>query len=208
MLTYKYINLNNCLFFSITKLDLSMSRKKVETIDDTAAIHFFDLIGANLKSLHTLIIDCWKLNLKDLNKVGQKIKTCGTLKHLSLADVNERRMENFPDGFSIGSNNCSNTFLHQLVFNLPKLKELCLYWYKIDDYPLDTTSARQLGTCFHNHWEKDSFNIKIRNNSVSVETALKSAFTETGHRKPPCTVNTLVLNSGCLMLRIRRRFFK
>ena len=130
------------------------------------------------------------------------IKTCNSLKILLLRNVNEIRQEHYPDSFSVDSDSCNNTLLHQLVSNLQKLKELSLFWYRIDYEELDHDAVKHLGVCFNNHWKKDTFTVKLKNSSSNIETAFRNSLTHC------CRVFNVGSNPGYLILNVQRKFFK
>lgn len=161
--------LRNCP--NLTILDLSASSNHVSSLDDNATCMFFQLLGTSFKKLKELTLCNWEFKFKNYeetcSEVGHLVRSCTELKILVLDKVSEIR-----SGLSIRIP-CRTTFLHHLVNNLPRLSELSLCWYRIDNFELDKEAAAHLGACFHDHWNStNKFKLKFFGLPSIVETAL------------------------------------
>ncbi|XP_066972145.1 uncharacterized protein [Macrobrachium rosenbergii] len=159
---------------NLTVLDLSASENHITSLDDCATRKFFQLLGTNFKKLKELTLCNWEFKFKNYEEtcleIGQLVRSCTELRTLVLDKVSEVR-----SGLSVRTQ-CRATLLHQLVNNLPRLSQLSLCFYRIDDFELDKRSAAQLGACFHDHWNStNKFKLKFFGLSPAAETALHEA---------------------------------
>lgn len=162
----------NCfLSLSIKSLDLSASSIQSMKLDDNAACIFFELLGTHFRKLRELILENWEFEFEHYERtcatIGNMVRACGALRVLTLDKVKEVR-----SGLNLLIP-CRTTFLHQLVSNLPRLRELSLCLYRIDNAELDPESATRLATCFHDHWSSvPRFKLKFFGLPPAVEAAL------------------------------------
>ncbi|XP_071522750.1 uncharacterized protein [Panulirus ornatus] len=164
--------LRNCP--NLQNLDLSAPHTQPVTLDDNASCWFFELLGTNFRKLEELTLVNWEFKFehyeKTCHEIGNMVRSCSVLKVLKLDKVREVRLKlsrPLP---------CRITFLHQLVSNLPRLSELSLCYYRINNAELDHDTATHVGTCFHNHWSSvTKFKVKFFGLSSDVEVALYEA---------------------------------
>ncbi|XP_068234832.1 uncharacterized protein [Palaemon carinicauda] len=159
---------------NLTVLDLSASSNHITSLDDGATRKFFQLLGTNFRKLKELTLCNWEFRFKNYEEtcvdIGQLVRSCTELRTLVLDKVSEVR-----SGLSVRTQ-CRATLLHQLINNLPRLSELSLCFYRIDDFELDKRSSAQLGACFHDHWNStNKFKLKFFGLSPAAETALHDA---------------------------------
>lgn len=138
-------------------------------LDDNAACTFFELLANKFSKLQELSLENWEFEFEQYERtcahIGHMVRSCGALKILRLDKVREMR-----SGLNLLIP-CRTTFLHQLVNNLPKLNELSLGFYRIDNDELDCETATRLAACFRDHWAP-VFKLKFYGLSQGVETAL------------------------------------
>ncbi|XP_045592953.2 uncharacterized protein [Procambarus clarkii] len=189
--------LRNCP--NLTSLDLSSSHTQATTLDDNAACKFFELLGSNFRKLRELNLGNWEFRFDQYEKtcaqIGNTVRSCGELRMLMLDKVCEVRsgLSHLPP--------CRTTFLHQLVSNLPRLAELSLCYYRVDNEELDRDTATRLGACFHDHWASGSkFKLKFFGLSAGVETALHEALKKEG-------VSVVVSQGYPLVFTVKRGYF-
>lgn len=177
-LIYELCLLGNdiCLFFllySLTHLDLSVSQANATSLDDKTTCKFFQLLGTYFKKLQELSLGSWEFKFEHYEEtckaVGQHVRSCTELKKLNLDEASEVRS-------GLSPLPCRMTFLHNLVHHLPRLSELSLCKYRIDEMELDRDTAQRLGTCFHDHWNTTTkFELKFFGLYPEVQAVLEKS---------------------------------
>lgn len=158
---------------NLTHLDLSVSQANATSLDDKTTCKFFQLLGTYFKKLQELSLGSWEFKFEHYEEtckaVGQHVRSCTELKKLNLDEASEVRS-------GLSPLPCRMTFLHNLVHHLPRLSELSLCKYRIDEMELDRDTAQRLGTCFHDHWNTTTkFELKFFGLYPEVQAVLEKS---------------------------------